>query len=192
VRFRYAPSGQEAIAPLEPRGAKSYTFGFDHTGGAETGVAIARATTATDSQMDVIVRDDAGSQIAAYQIDIPLPSHTSFVMSSRFPETAGRTGTIEFKTASAAQISVLGVRAPTSGRFTTLSVAGDLDSGSGGIPHLAVGDLAPTLCRRWLHFSKAERPPVTYSCFPSCTRSHRPCRLPKTHLLSRSGRALPN
>ena len=40
ARFRYVPTGQEAMVPIETRMAKSFTLGFDNTNGIATGIAV--------------------------------------------------------------------------------------------------------------------------------------------------------
>ncbi len=38
--FRFNPSGQEAVVPLENRNASGYILAFDNTNGIATGVAV--------------------------------------------------------------------------------------------------------------------------------------------------------
>ncbi|HSR08338.1 MAG TPA: hypothetical protein VLM42_14390 [Bryobacteraceae bacterium] len=61
------------------------------------------------------------------------------MLSDRFASAANQTGTIEFDTPANGQISVLGLRFPPSGRFTTIPVIANTDLGGGLMAHLAVG-----------------------------------------------------
>jgi hypothetical protein len=139
--FRYNPNGQEAALPLETRNAGAYLLAFDNTNGTATGVAISDISTAqaaaVSSQINgvgiplaalfvpVILRDDTGAQIGTGSIPLAANGHTSFVLASQFPVTAGIRGTVEFDTpgfgsGTPAQISVLGIRSPPALTFTTL------------------------------------------------------------------------
>ena len=139
IRFRYAPRDQEAIVPLETRNASSYVLAFDNTNGIATGAAIANLTGASAS-IAVLIRNNNGAQIGSGTISLAANGHASFVLSDRFASTANQTGTIEFDTPALGQISVLGLRFPPSGRFTTIPVIANTDPGGGLMAHLAVGD----------------------------------------------------
>ncbi len=139
VRFRYAPTDQEAAAPLETRNASSYVLAFDNTNGTVTGVAIANLT-AAQADIPVVIRDDSGTRIDSASLFLPANGHTAFVASGQFLSVAGRRGTIEFDTPEGCRISVLGLRFPPSGRFTTIPVATNNDvTGNASITHLAAG-----------------------------------------------------
>ncbi|HSR09172.1 MAG TPA: hypothetical protein VLM42_18725, partial [Bryobacteraceae bacterium] len=139
IRFRFAPRDQEAIVPLEARNASSYVLAFDNTSGIATGAAIANLTNAS-ANIAVLIRDNTGAQIGSGTISLAANGHASFVLSDRFASTADQTGTIEFDTPANGQISVLGLRFPPSGRFTTIPVMANTDPGGGLMAHLAVGD----------------------------------------------------
>ncbi len=139
IRFRYASRDQEAIVPLETRKASSYLLAFDNTNGIATGAAIANLT-ALPANIPVLIRDNTGAQIGSATVSLPANGHASFVLSDRFASAANQTGTIEFDTPVAGQISVLGLRFPPSGRFTTIPVIANNDPGGGLMAHLAVGD----------------------------------------------------
>lgn len=139
IRFRYAPRDQEAIVPLEIRKASSYVLSFDNTNGIATGAAIANLTNAS-ANIPILIRDNTGAQIGSGTISLAANGHASFVLSDRFVSAANQTGTIEFDTPANGQISVLGLRFPLSGRFTTLPVIASTDPGGGLMAHLAVGD----------------------------------------------------
>jgi len=117
--FRYNPNGQEAVVPLETRNASAYLLAFDNTNGTATGVAIS-AVSIQAVNVPVIIRDDTGAQIGTGSIPLAANGHTSFMLASQFPVTAGIRGTVEFDAPLDAHISVLGIRSPPALTFTTL------------------------------------------------------------------------
>ena len=139
VRFRYAPRDQEAIVPLELRKAESYVFSFDNTNGIATGVAIANFA-GSAATIPVVIRDDSGAQIGTGSVALAANGHSAFVLSDQFASTDGRSGTVEFDTPASGPISVLGLRFPPGGRFTTIPVVASTDTAGGSMAHLAVGD----------------------------------------------------
>jgi len=119
VIFRYQ-NGQEAVVPLESRNAGAYVLAFDNTGGTATGVAVNSVSTQAVS-VPVIVRNDAGAQIASGDIALAANGHSAFALGvDRFPAAAGIRGTIEFDVPAGAQIGALGIRTPLAHTFTTL------------------------------------------------------------------------
>ena len=142
VRFRLVPTGQEAMVPMETRMAKSFTLGFDNTSGIATGIAVAADPYVPSgvAAVTITIRDDAGTMIDSATTTMTVGQHDSFVLSDRFPSTAGRSGTIQFASAAATQISVIGLRFPPSNRFSTIPPASEIDPGSGTMSQLAVGD----------------------------------------------------
>ncbi len=117
--FRYEPTGQEAVVPLESRNASSYILAFDNTGGTATGVAISSSSSQAVS-VPVVIRDDSGSQVGTGTIPLAGNGHIAFVLANQFPLTDGKRGTLEFAAPGAGQISVVGIRTPPAGTFTTL------------------------------------------------------------------------
>jgi hypothetical protein len=117
--FRYEPSGQEAVVPLESRNASSYILAFDNTGGTATGVAVSSRSLQAAS-VPVVIRDDSGAQIGSGAIALAANGHTAFVLASQFPVTDGKRGTLEFAAPAGGQIGVVGIRTPPAGTFTTL------------------------------------------------------------------------
>lgn len=117
--FRYEPTGQEAVVPLESRNGSSYILAFDNTGGTATGVAASSSSLQAVS-VPVVIRDDAGAQIGTEAIALSANGHSAFVLASQFPVTGGRRGTLEFAAPAGGQIGVLGFRTPPTGTFTTL------------------------------------------------------------------------
>jgi virginiamycin B lyase len=117
--FRYNPNGQEAVVPLESRDASAYVLAFDNTNNTATGVAI-NSISSQVANIPLTIYNDAGTQIETGTIPLNADGHTSFVLATQFPVTAGIRGTIEFDTPQGAEISVLGIRSPPALTFTTL------------------------------------------------------------------------
>jgi len=123
VIFRNNPFAQEAVVPLETRNAAAaYILAFDNTGGKAAGVAINSVSSQTVN-VPVVVRDDAGTQIATDTLALPANAHLSFVLgdqpTNKYSATANKRGTVEFDTPPGGQISVVGIRA-NGQAFTTL------------------------------------------------------------------------
>jgi hypothetical protein len=138
VRFRYSPSQQEALVPLETRNAKSYVLAFDNTAGFATGAAIGSAD-GQPASVHLIARDESGTTIASETISLASFGHSSFMVTERFPSTAGRRGTLEFSASGGVRIGVLGLRFSAAGTFTSVPVMTDTESGTGNIAQLAFG-----------------------------------------------------
>ncbi len=121
VIFRH--NGQEAVVPLESRNASGYIIAFDNTSGTATGIAVNSVSTAAQVSIPVVVRDDAGNQIAADTIVMAPNGHYAFTLGvDRYPAALTIRGTIEFDAPPNAQIGALGIRIPTGAAhtFTTL------------------------------------------------------------------------
>jgi sugar lactone lactonase YvrE len=124
--FRYNPTGQEAVSPLQTVNAPSYILPFDDTGSLDTGLAIANLA-AQPASIGVIIRNDAGAELAIGGITLPALGHTSFMLtdpsSGGWLATKGIRGTVEFQTPSGGHIAPLGLRTATiPGGFTMTSI----------------------------------------------------------------------
>ena len=119
--FRYEPTGQEAVVPMESRSASSYLLPFDNTGGTATGVAVSNRALQAAS-VPVVIRDDSGAQIGNGAISLAANGHSAFVLEGQFPATSGKRGTLEFTVPANGQIGVVGIRTPPANTFTTLPV----------------------------------------------------------------------
>jgi hypothetical protein len=122
--FRYNPNGQEAVVPLESRNAGTYLLAFDNTNNTTTGVAL-NSIASQNVNVPVTLRDDQGNLLATSTIALNPNGHTSFLLATQYPQTAGVHGTAEFDTpgfgtSNAAKMSVLGIRSPPALTFTTL------------------------------------------------------------------------
>jgi hypothetical protein len=80
VILRYNPTGQEAVVPLETRGANAYILAFDSTNQIATGVAINAVSTQAVS-IPVVIRDETGMQIATDTISLAANGHLAFTFS---------------------------------------------------------------------------------------------------------------
>jgi hypothetical protein len=124
VIFRYNTNGQEAVVPLENRNASTYFIAYDNSGGTATGVAIS-SVSSVGITVPVTPRDDTGAILGIGSIVLAANGHTSFVLATQFPQTAGLRGTLEFDAPDGAQISLLGIRTPPALTFTTIpAIAG--------------------------------------------------------------------
>ena len=124
VIFRYNPNGQEAVVPLENRNANGYIIAFDNTNSTATGIAI-NSVSNQAVNVPVIVRNDAGVQIATDTLNLAANGHLAFALGSsqtgfKYPQTANIRGTMEFDTPAGVQIGALGIRTPVAHTFTTL------------------------------------------------------------------------
>ena len=70
--------------------------------------------------VQAIVRDDKGAILATDSIKLAGSGHLSFSLSDRYAATAQHRGTIQFQTPANGEISVLAIRAATSGAYTTI------------------------------------------------------------------------
>ena len=142
--FHLIPGAQEAVVPLETRNANSYLLAFDNTGGVSLGVAVENVSS-QPAVIPVVIRDDTGIVIGTPGATIFLAGngHYSFVLSTLYPATAAKRGTIEFDTPAGGQISVLGIRTTPLGTTTTLTTIPALASvgiDGGSIAHIATGN----------------------------------------------------
>ena len=138
--FKYTPTGQEAVVPLETRNAGSYVLAFDNTGKLATGLAIANLA-ASSANAGVILRNDLGVQIGTGSIGLPAQGHNSFMLTDAtygFPITANKRGTVEFDTPQGGQISVLGLRA-NGAALTSLPLLANVGTTGGTMAHVACG-----------------------------------------------------
>jgi len=121
IIFGTTANGQEAVVPLEERGASSYILPFDNTAGLVTGVATANMSSQA-ATISVTIRDDTGALIGTSTVALAPNGHTSFVLTDKFAVTADKRGTIEFAAPTGGQISVLGLRFTATGAFTSIPV----------------------------------------------------------------------
>lgn len=120
--FRFVPTGQEASVPLQTGNAGSYVLSFDASApGFNTGIAVANVAAST-AAIPVVFRDDAGNVLASDTITLNPQGHLSFVVTTNYPSTVGKRGTVVFQTPSGGQISAIAIRAVAT-TFTTIPAA---------------------------------------------------------------------
>lgn len=142
--FHLITGAQEAVVPLETRNAASYLLAFDNTGGVVLGVAVQNVLNQAAS-IPVVIRDDAGLLLSAPGTTLSLAAngHSSFVLSTQYPFTANKRGTIEFSTPAGGRISVLGIRTTPMGNtltLTTIPALANIGGAGGSIAHIATGN----------------------------------------------------
>jgi hypothetical protein len=124
--FRYNPTGQEAVVPLETRNASGYVLAFDNTNGLATGLALANVSNQAQT-VPVVLRDDTGASLGTATINVAARGHASFMLTDNYAAVAGKRGTVEFDTPAGTQISALGLRASPTGAVTTIPVPCEVD-----------------------------------------------------------------
>ena len=132
--FTNTRTNWQAAVPLQTINASSYLLAFDNTDPLSTGVAIANLAT-QDANIKAIIRDDSGTTIGTESISVPAQGHTSFMLISTYPVTAGMRGTIEFDTPAGGQINVLGLRA-NGPALTTVPVLAEVGTNGGSMAHV--------------------------------------------------------
>jgi hypothetical protein len=138
--FHQIVTAQEAVVPMETRNAGAYLLAFDNTGGVVLGVAVANVSTQAGN-VGVVIRDDTGAQIGTGNVALSPNGHTSFVVSTQYPFTANKRGTIQFNTPAGGQISVLGIRfTPPNNALTTIPALASVGTNGGSIAHIATGN----------------------------------------------------
>jgi hypothetical protein len=111
---------QDAVSPLENRNASGYVLPFDNTNGNVTGIAVANLT-AQALSTTVNVSDDTGATVLSTTLALPAMGHTSFVMTAEYGSVvAQKRGTMTFTTPSAGQISVIGIKANSTGGLSDI------------------------------------------------------------------------
>ena len=129
VIFRYNPTGQEAVVPIESRNASAYLLAFDNTSSTATGISVNNVTAGAGNVIvPVTVRDDSGNLLAQHNLTLApngeysgnLGQFSATLGQVLFPETANIRGTLEFDALPGVQIGVLGIRTPATHTYTTL------------------------------------------------------------------------
>lgn len=131
--FRFPALNWNAVVPLESRNAPLYLLAFDNTGALATGVAIANLSS-NPANVNMVFRDDNGTQLDAAAITLPAHGHNSFMLNTTYVKTNSIRGTVEFDTPSGGQISVLGLRA-NGPALTTLPVLASVGTSGGSLTH---------------------------------------------------------
>ncbi len=119
--FRWTQFQQEASVPLETRNASSYVLAFDDTGGTSTGLALALVSSQAAS-VTLNIRDDTGALLQTQTINLSGQGHISFMLPTTYAVAVNIRGTVEFVTPVGGRISVIGLRATSTGALTTIPV----------------------------------------------------------------------
>jgi hypothetical protein len=121
VIFRYNPTAQEAVVPLETRNPAAFVLGFDNTSGLATGLALANVSS-QEAKVGVVLRDDTGAVLDTTSISLSARGHTAFVLTTNYSSVKNKRGTVEFDTPPGGQITALGILSTPTGAFTTIPV----------------------------------------------------------------------
>jgi hypothetical protein len=120
--FRYTPqtgSPSEGTVPLQNQFPSAVTLPYDNTAGFAMGVALANLSTSS-AIVTATIWDDRGNQLGTQPITIAGSGHTSFVLSTQLPLTAGKRGIVRFQSAATGGIVGLGLRFSPFGTFTSV------------------------------------------------------------------------
>ncbi len=112
----------EASVPMITSARRNYVLPYDNQGGFATGVAIAN-TGRTAVDVLLTFRNPDGSSQSFAGVPLPVRGHMAFALTQRFPETANRSGSIEFLVQGGSVLSgvtIIGFRFNPSGPFTTI------------------------------------------------------------------------
>jgi len=114
------PSTQEGTATIVAAGNSHFFMPFDNTSGAITGVAITNPG-ANPAIISATLRyNDGGANQTVSYPQLAARNHQAFVLSSQFPNTAGRSGVAEFTVNS--PVSVVEFRFNSTGAFTSFGI----------------------------------------------------------------------
>ena len=120
--FRQTPqngSPSEGTVPLQTQFPSTITLPYDDTAGFVMGVALANLSTTT-ANVTATVWDDSGNQICIQNITIAGSGHTSFVLPTEIPITAGKGGIVQFQSSATGGLAGLGLRFSPFGTFTSV------------------------------------------------------------------------
>lgn len=119
--FRQSVPGRvdfEAVVPLSYYlNTRAFMF-FDETGGFSTGIAWLATRDYTGSTLTINIRDEDGNRILLDQVALKPYEKQVFSLGARYPQTAGRRGTIEI-TCNPGYFAALGLRFNPGGAFTS-------------------------------------------------------------------------
>ncbi len=119
--FQFAVTGQEVLVPAQSPSSNSYVAAFDETSGLTLGVALANAS-GLAATVNVILRDNTGATLQTGTVTLPAQGHQAFVLTDLFPAAAGHYGTVEFDPPLSGVIGVVGIRATSTGAFTSVPI----------------------------------------------------------------------
>ena len=100
----------ESAVPFENRSSSTFVMPFDQTNNMVAGVALVNRSSTLSANVNVVIRDEAGNQLATDSVAVAPLGHTSYGLSTRLPVTTGKRGTLEFQNESSGNIAALGLR----------------------------------------------------------------------------------
>jgi virginiamycin B lyase len=112
-------SASEGTVPLQTTYPSLLTLPFDNTGGFLMGVALVNLST-TSANITATIWDDTGSQLGTQNLILVGNGHTSFVLPTLIPLTAGKRGVVQFQSAALGGLAGLGLRFSPFGTFTSV------------------------------------------------------------------------
>ena len=121
--FRQTAPGkqaQEAAVRITSASA-GFRLPFDNTQGFLTAMAITNANPTETVTVDVVIREENGTEVLRDTLTLGPREHTAFALPTRFGPTANLRGVAEFST-SGAGITGLGLRFNPGGAFTSFPV----------------------------------------------------------------------
>jgi hypothetical protein len=119
--FRNRVTGQkdtEAISQLIGTTGRKYIVLYDNVNGFQTGLAISNSNSLSAINVQVTVRDSTGLQVGTYNQILPPRGHAAIILSSGFPTTANRRGSMLIS-ADQPGLGALGLRFSPAGPFTS-------------------------------------------------------------------------
>ena len=120
--FRSTPqtgSPSEGTVPLQSQFPSTVTLPYDNTAGFVMGVALANLSTSA-ANITATMWDDSGNVLGTQIITIAGSGHSSFVLPTQLPLTAGKRGIVKFQSAASGGITGLGLRFSPFGTFTSV------------------------------------------------------------------------
>jgi len=126
----------ETTVPIEMHNATSFLLAFDNSNGLAIGLAVANLRP-QPANVQVTIRDDTGAELGAGSLFVPGSGHASFVLSTQFPFTMDKRGTIEILPPSGGQISAVGMRFTSPGTITTVPALANVGITGGSLSHIA-------------------------------------------------------
>jgi hypothetical protein len=121
--FHYTSgSGVESsgTVPLESTFSPTFILPYDAVGGLATGVALANLAATQAVAVNVTIMNENGAQIGAGAVNLPAGGHTAFLLADKFPATISNRGIVQFSSATATNITGLGLRLDPTGGFTSI------------------------------------------------------------------------
>jgi len=120
--FRSAPESglpSEGTVPLQTQLPYTLTFPYDNTSGFVMGLALAN-TSVSQANITATIWDETGNRLGAEILSIAGSGHTSFVLPTQIPLTAGKRGIVQFQNWSGGGLAGVGLRFSPFGTFTSV------------------------------------------------------------------------